>query len=68
MRTPELSVETERREDLPLMIKLGQPMPPMSPARASGPQGEETRAQYGTHVPTGPGDNYNDINVDWTFD
>lgn len=59
---------TMKRTDLPLMMRLSQPMPTERGPIASGPRGEETHAEYGTHVPTGPGNNYNDINRDFTYD
>jgi len=60
--------ETEGRADLPLLVALAQPMPSTPPSAASGPKGEATKAEWGTHVPTGPGDNYKDINKDYSFD
>ena len=68
MDIQQLGPGVTERSDLPLMMQLGQKMPAVSRHLASGPQGEQTRAQYGTHVPTGPGNANNDINVDWTFD
>lgn len=50
------------RDDLPLNVKLAKPMP----MYAGGD--EPTAAKWGTHVPTGPGDNHDDINTDYSMD
>lgn len=68
MSLQSLTRETLDRSDLPLTVTLGEQMSTIGSAYASGPKGEATKAEWGTHVPTGPGDNYKDINKDYSFD
>lgn len=62
VKIPTITADALRRDDLPLLIQLAQPMP-----QYAGDD-QPTSAKWGTHVPTGPGNNHDDINVDYSFD
>ncbi len=57
-----LPVKAMNRDDLPLNVQLAKPMPMYADSD------DPTAAKWGTHVPTGPGDNHDDINTDYSMD
>lgn len=62
MSIPTIQAAALDRDDLPLNVLLAKPMPTYSD------DNDGTAVKWGTHVPTGPGDNHDDINTDYSMD